>query len=134
MISLEHAREIRAAMEAASASLDDTTALTAVELFPKWTPKAYEMGERVRYQGVLYKCIQSHPQNETYTPDTAVSLWAQVLIPDPETIPEWVQPESTNPYMKGDKVTHNGKVWESQIDYNVYEPGTFGTETLWTEV
>ena len=121
-------------MEQQATNLTDEAALEVPELFPKWTPRAYETGERVRYQGVLYKCVQAHPENETYTPDTAVSLWARVLIPDPETIPEWVQPESTNPYMKGDKVTHNGKVWESQIDYNVYEPGTFGTETLWTEV
>lgn len=123
MISLEHAREIRAAMEAASASLDDETALTAVEMFPKWTPRAYETGERVRHMGILYKCVQSHPQNETYTPDAAVSLWAEVLN---DEIREWVQPDSTNPYMKGDKVKHNGQTWVSDIDYNVFEPGVAG--------
>jgi len=131
MISLRHAMKLRAVMERQAETLTDDAALEVPEMFPKWTPRAYEMGERVRYQGVLYKCVQAHPQNETYTPDAAVSLWAEVLN---DEIREWVQPDSTNPYMKGDKVTHNGKVWESQIDYNVYEPGTFGTETLWTEV
>lgn len=63
----------------------------------------------------------------------AVSLWARVLIPDPHDIPEWVQPSSTNPYMKGDKVWHVGKVWESLIDGNVWEPGAVGTESLWGE-
>jgi hypothetical protein len=52
----------------------------------------------------------------------------QVLIPDPETIPEWVQPGSTNPYMKGDKVTHNGSTWVSLVDNNVWEPGVYGWE------
>lgn len=52
-----------------------------------------------------------------------------MLIPDPETIPEWVQPDSTNPYMAGDKVTHNGKTWVSDIDNNVWSPGEYG----WSE-
>ena len=60
----------------------------------------------------------------------APSLWAKVLIPDPEVIPVWEQPESTNPYMKGDKVKHKGKTWSSTIDNNVWEPGVYG----WAEV
>ena len=132
MISIRHAHRLRREMERLSATLSDETALEVPEMFPVWEPKNYAMGERVRYGGILYKCVQDHPSNETYTPDAAVSLWARVLIPG--GIPEWVQPDSTNPYMRGDKVTHFGKVWESQIDYNVYEPGTVGTENLWLEV
>ena len=49
-------------------------------------------------------------------------------------MPEWEQPDSTNPYMKGDKVTHNGKTWVSLIDNNVWEPGATGTAALWQEV
>ena len=58
------------------------------------------------------------------------SLWAKVLIPDPDVIPELEQPDSTYPYMIGDRVTHNGVTWESTIDNNVWEPGVYG----WTEV
>ena len=63
-------------------------------------------------------------------PDTTPSLFAKVLIPDPETIPEWEQPDSTNPYNAGDKVSHNGKTWVSDIDNNVWEPGVYG----WTKI
>lgn len=126
MISLQHANELRAVMEQQAVSLTDETALEVPELFPKWTPRAYAVGERVRYGGILYKCIQAHEANETWTPTDAPSLWARVLIPDPEVIPEWVQPDSTNPYMKGDKATHNGQTWESDIDNNVWEPGVYG--------
>lgn len=42
-----------------------------------------------------------------------------VLIPDPEVIQEWEQPDSTNSYNKGDKVQHNGKTWVCDIDGNV---------------
>ena len=124
MISKRHAKRIRAEMEQHASTLPDETALEVVEMFPLWTPRAYEMGERVRYEGTLYKCVQAHPQNETYTPDVAVSLWAEVLIPS--GIPEWVQPESTNPYMKGDHVMHNGIEWVSDYDYNTWEPGIAG--------
>lgn len=126
MISLQHANEIRAAMEQQAVSLTDETALEVPEMFPKWTPRTYTVGERVRYGGILYKCLQDHSENETWTPTDAPSLWARVLIPDPEVIPEWVQPESTNPYMKGDRVTHNGQTWESDVDNNVWEPGVYG--------
>lgn len=123
MISRKHARRIRAEIERHASTLPDETALEVPEMFAKWEPKAYEMGERVRYGGELYKCVQAHPQNGTYTPDAAVSLWAKVIN---EGIPGWVQPDSTNPYMKGDKVTHNGQTWISDIDYNVFEPGVAG--------
>lgn len=129
MISVEHAREIRAIMEAQAAALDDNVALSVPEMFPKWSDSAeYKKDDRVRYQGILYRCIQPHTSQATYTPTDATSLWTRVLIPDPEVIPEWIQPESTNPYMNGDKVTHNGQTWESTIDYNVWEPGVYGWE------
>ena len=127
MISAKHAKRIRAEMEQHASTLTDEVALEVPEMFPLWTPKAYTMGDRVRYQGVLYKCVQAHPQNETYTPDVAVSLWAQVLN---DEIREWVQPDSTNPYMKGDRVRYHGQVWESTIDYNVYAPDVYGWEVV----
>ena len=128
MISRKQAQRIRAEIERHAETLPDETALEVPEMFPLWTPKAYEMGERVRYDGILYKCVQSHPQNETYIPGEAVSLWAQVLIPS--GIPEWVQPESTNPYMKGDKVRYQGHIWVCTIDYNVYAPDVYGWEVV----
>lgn len=105
----------------------DTEALDGIELFPVWKEDtAYEVGERKVYNGLLYKCLQAHTSQSSWTPIDAPSLWARVLIPDPETIPEWEQPESTNPYMKGDKVKHNSKIWVSDIDNNVWEPGVYG--------
>ena len=125
------AQELRNAIEQAATSLDDNTALTAVELFQAWKDGAgYLVTDRVRYGGVLYKCLQAHTAQASWTPDAAPSLWAKVLIPEPETIPEWEQPDSTNPYSKGDKVAHNGKSWVSTIDSNVWEPGVYGWEEV----
>ena len=110
---------------------DDAQALEVKYLYPEWkSGKDYAAGYRVNYNGVLYKCLQGHTSQDDWMPEAAPSLWAKVLIPDPNVIPEWEQPDSTNPYMAGDKVTHNGKTWESSIDNNVWEPGVYG----WTEV
>lgn len=131
MITKEHAAELRAIMEAQATTLTDEAALTVPEMFPKWSDSAeYETDIRVRYQGILYRCRQTHTSQPSWTPTDAPSLWARVLIPDPEVIPEWIQPESTNPYMKGDKVTHNGQTWQSTIDNNVWEPGVYGWEVV----
>ena len=110
--------------------IEDETALRMVEYFPTPEATSYSVGDRVQYNGVLYRCLQAHTAQADWNPADAPSLWAKVLIPDPDVIPEWEQPESTNPYMKGDKVKHNGKTWISDIDGNVWEPGVYG----WSEV
>ena len=128
---IERAKKLRYQIESMAEELDDEAALEVVELFPNWKEnKAYIIGERVRYGDNLYKVLQDHTSHEAYAPDVTVSLYARVLIPDPSVIPEWEQPISTNPYMHGDKVRHNGKIWISTIDYNVYEPGIYGWEEV----
>ena len=125
------ARRLRALIEALADFLEDGEALEAPELFREWDGGAvYETGQRVRYEGILYRCLMDHTAQAGWTPTAAPSLWARVLIEDPDTVPEWVQPDSTNPYMKGDRVTHKGKTWESTCDGNVWEPGVYG----WVEV
>ncbi len=131
MSIIERARQLRAVIESLAETLDDESAAESVELFPIWaTDTDYAVGDRRRYEGLLYKCLQAHTSQETWNPADAPSLWAKVLNPDPGEIPEWEQPESTNPYMMGDKVRHNEKIWISVIDNNVWEPGIYG----WDEV
>lgn len=131
----EAAKIVRATMDKAGAMLTDEQALKVTALYPLWdAAKTYTVGDRVRYAGNLYRCLQPHTAQETWNPADAPSLWAKVLTdPSGEILP-WVQPDSTNPYAKGDKVTHNGKTWESLVDNNVWEPGAVGTESLWKEV
>lgn len=121
------AEKYRQIIEQAAESLTDEQALQAPMLFEHWQEGVeYAVGKRLYHDGVLYTVLQAHTSQTTWTPDISPSLFARVLIPDPEDIPEWVQPDSTNPYMTGDRVTHNGKTWESLIDGNVWEPGVYG--------
>lgn len=117
------------AIKSVREAIPDDIAYSVPDLYATWkTDTAYAVGDRVLYGGKVYKCLQAHTSQATWTPTDAVSLWAEVLNPDPEVIPEWVQPESTNPYMKGDKVRHNGKVWVSDADNNVWEPPIYWSE------
>lgn len=111
-------------------SLDDADALEIATVYPDWSSKGhFTGGTKVLFEGVLYKCITEHNAQLSWNPVNAPSLWAKVLTPDGGTIPAWEQPDSTNPYRKGDKVTHNGMTWISDVDNNVWEPGFYG----WTE-
>lgn len=110
--------------------VDDNTALRMVDFYPEWSAgQDYTEGFKVQYGGTLYKCLNAHTSQTDWTPDVSPSLFAKVLIPDANVIPEWEQPDSTNLYMTRDKVMHNGKTWESLVDNNVWEPGVYG----WTE-
>ena len=129
----EIAQEIRAIIETHAAGLTDEEAISDDKrwMTEHWkSGQSYTKGQRLYYQDTIYTVLQAHTSQDDWTPPAAPSLFAQVLIPDPDVIPEWVQPDSTNPYSKGDKVTHNGVTWESTIDGNVWEPGVYG----WQEV
>lgn len=131
----EQAVYSRAAMFAA-VSFSDEQALQVPELYECWSGDgvAYKTGVRLNYNGIMYKVLQNHTSQQGWTPDTAPSLYVKVLVENPEVIPKWEQTLSTNGYARGDKVSHNGTIWESLVDNNVWEPGTVGTESLWKEV
>lgn len=127
----EQARQLRKLLENQTAAMTDEQILNYPDFVEKWrSGQKYEVGKRLEYNGTIYKVLTEHTSQADWLPDAAPSLFAKVLIPDSNVIPEWEQPESTNPYAKGDKVTHNGKTWESEVDNNVWEPGVYG----WNEV
>ena len=87
--------------------------------------------------GVLYRCTRSTGTAVYNVLSELVGLYVEVVTsgtepeePTGEEIAEWAQPDSTNPYMTGDRVLHNGSTWESTVDNNVWEPGVYG----WIEI
>lgn len=130
MTLVELARKLRPLIVKAAQSLTDEEAEQAAMLYDEWQPGfEYEAGYKVRYDGITYKCLTAHTALETWNPLDSPSLWAKVLTSDSGAVLPWEQPDSTNPYSKGDKVTHGGKTWVSNIDGNVWEPGVYG----WSE-
>ena len=94
-------------------------------VFSQWeVGKAYKEGEVVEFQGNIYKVLQDHESQLDWRPDEAVSLYVKVV---PEgVIPEWQQPTgSHDAYNTGDKVTYEGKIYESLIDANTWSPSEY---------
>lgn len=94
-----------------------------VATVPEWKPdQSYSKGIYLSFDIELYKVLQSHKSQPDWSPAVAVSLFERVLTdPTGATTKEWTQPDSTNPYMKGDRVLWtDGKVYESTIDNNVW--------------
>ena len=60
-------------------SVDDNTALRMRGFYPEWqTDKAYSVGYKVQYGGLLYKVITAHTSQADWTPDVAVTLFVRI--------------------------------------------------------
>lgn len=107
-------------------ALSDEDALNVAALYPTWASKVgaeVQSGERLWYDGKLYKVLQSHTTQSDWTPDATPALYTEVSI---EEYPEWVAPSgSETAYNTGDKVSYNGKHYESLIDGNVWSPADY---------
>lgn len=124
-IKAEDAAEFRSTVNEIIGTLTDEQAIAAPVLFPVWQADvAYKAGDRVRYEGKLYKVLQDHNSQLDWEPISAPSLFAGLLTDEeePENILPWVQPDSTNAYSIGDKVIFEEEIYESLIDNNVWSP------------
>ena len=103
--------------------LSDEQAYTFRYLFPTFEiDKSYEVGERIIYEDKFYKVIMAHTSQADWTPDVAVSLFAEIPNPSVE-YPEFKKPiNAETAYMTGDKITFEGNKYISIMDNNVYSP------------
>ncbi|MEM4935246.1 MAG: hypothetical protein ABIL39_11640 [candidate division WOR-3 bacterium] len=114
-------------------ALPDTEALNNQGLYPTWThPFYYTLDFKCQHfnaenELVLYKCVQAHESQENWQPKDVPALF--VRIAQEGEILDWVQPQgSHDAYQTGDKVNHNGQVWISVVDDNIWEPSVYGWE------
>ena len=105
----------------------DIQALDSIGVYPEWRDdRRYMVGDRISHKGYLYRCLQLHDAQPTWSPDITPALWVRVYI---EEFPEWVQPTgSTDAYMKGDKVAYQNVHYISVVDYNTWRPTEYGWE------
>ena len=129
---VEQAQAIRAGMQALARTAPDAVLLAQpMAMYDEWSAESveYVLDDIRQYNGTLYRCVQAHTSQATWTPEDAPSLWTRIADPAQEW-PEWIQPTGAhNAYAKGAKVTHAGKRWVSDVDANTWEPGVYG----WTE-
>ena len=71
--------------------LEDKDALDVLELYPQWqSGKNYVVGDRVKYDGKLWKVLQGHTSQESWKPDVAASLFVQVQIESEQGTNAWL--------------------------------------------
>ena len=123
MTLIEKARKMRAAMETAAVSLEDATASTAPELFPrlKGDGSLVKAGTRICWGGTLKRAAVDLWDNAENTPDAAPTLWEAVLYRDGiRVIPETIT--SGLAFAKGEKGWWGDVLYASTMDANVYTP------------
>ena len=107
-------------------TLSDEIAYAFKMLYPLYEiGDEYKAGDRIRYNSKFYKVLLDHTSQEDWTPDVAVSLFAEISDPADE-YPEFIQPiNAETVYMTGDKVTFEGNKYVSLIDNNAYSPTAY---------
>lgn len=123
MTLVEKARKMRAAMETAAVSLDDATASTAPELFPrlKGDGSLVKSGTRICWGGKLKRAAVDLWDNAENTPDAAPTLWEDVLYRDGiRIIPEVITVGLA--FARGERGWWGDVLYASTLDANTYTP------------
>ena len=115
-------------------NLTDDQLLAVSDTLPSWHIGVdYSPGMVVRFDGALWRCVQAHLSQEGWEPDTAASLWSEISY-NADGVEEWREPTGAhNAYNVGDRVAHNGHIWESLVNANVWEPSE-DVPQLWVVV
>lgn len=113
-------------------SVDDATSSRMADYFPAWESGiAYTAGFRVRYNGNLYKCTQSHTSQSDWTPAAAPSLWDAVQYRNGyRVIPETIS--AAGAFALGEYGWWGDHLYKSTIASNVWTPEAYPTG--WEEV
>ena len=133
VVDLEDQVSIEEQLDAVISELETPTAGSGKpwqESFPLWAVGvAVDVGYIAIYQGFGYEVIQAHTTQAQWAPPVTPALW-KTYVPPSEGPQPWVQPVgSEDAYALGEQVTHNGNLWTSDIEANVFEPGV----SSWTD-
>lgn len=123
---IEEAKKIRASINGLAEGADDKKLIDNKAAFPFWNGNGvnYTAGDILQYDDKLYRVVQAHRSQPDWNPSIVPALFTEISL---EGYPEWRQPiGAQDAYMKGDKCSHNGKHWISDIDNNVWEPSVYG--------
>ena len=79
-LSLAEVQEMMVRAQINTLAVDDAMALRMIAYYPEWTAgTAYAVGDRLVYNGDLYKVLQAHTSQETWMPGTGTeSLYTRI--------------------------------------------------------
>ena len=115
------------AMVNAGAMLTDEQALEVIDLYDEWAVnKQVYAGNRIQFEGKLYKVLQDHTTQADWTPDVTPALYVEVApagqyreIKDNMLHTEAFALGEIGWYQTEDNL------WKSTIDANTYTPVTY---------
>ena len=126
------AEQMRRTLQIYANTLPEEQALEVAAMYPKWEAgRAYAVGEILQH-GVnsvgdpqLYKVVQAHTSQADWLPEDTPALYDAFGL-DEQGYPLWSQPTGApDAYNTGDVVSHNGTLYQSLVDGNVWEPGAY---------
>ena len=123
----EHAKKLRAAMIEGASSLDDKTASTAPDIFPrlKEDGSLVKAGTRINWNGTVKKAAVALWDTAENNPDNAPALWADIDYKDGyRIIPETIT--VTTAFAKDECGWWGDELYRSLVDNNVYTPEQYG--------
>lgn len=108
------------AMMAASArasfldKLDDTEAAKIPLCYDSWTTgKAYKVGDRVKWDGKLWKCRQAHTSQENWKPSIeTASLWEVINVENAGTLDDPIPYDQTMTVYNGKYYLEEGIIYK----------------------
>lgn len=106
----------------------------------KFHAKEFESKEfKAKYVNGIFRTVMERFGMAVYQVMNEESGEVEVILETPPIdpmYPKWEQPggehDAWNSEMRGNKVSHNGKNWETEVENNVKEPGMPGAE--WIEI
>ena len=120
---MQEAKEIRKAIDVFAKNQTDETLIDNKTAFSLWQSGIQVVRKQIlRFNDDLYRVNQDHTTQNDWPPDITPALFTKISL---EEWPEWVQPTGAHDaYNKGDKVSDEGKHWISEMDGNIWKPGT----------
>lgn len=133
MNKLQLAEQLRKALQMFAQTLDDEKAMEVATVYD-----AYEVGKKYKEKELftygtnnvgdpqLYRTVSEHTSQEDWKPDITRSLYTPIGLND-NGYTIWSQPTGAHDaFNEGDIVEHNGVLYISTMNGNVYEPGVYG--------
>ena len=111
------AKQLRQLIEQLAVTLDGETALTGVELFPRWTiDRAYVVGDKVQRNGKLWRCIQAHTSQAGWEPENVASLWTEICESHAGTLEDPIPYNGNMALESGKYYSQNSKIYRCTRD------------------
>ena len=129
---MQAAEQLRRALQLCANTLTEAQALEVAAVYPAWAAgRSYAVGDIVRHgensvgDPQLYKVVQAHTSQADWLPEATPALYDPFGL-DEAGYPLWSQPAGAHDaYNAGDIVDYNGTLYQSLVDGNVWEPGTY---------